>query len=124
VELRVDHLTLQIENGVTALVATDEAARFRLRRDLVRAVHRRLDVLLLDERTSSVEAVEGPPVVLVCAERMTGAGSLAGRVVLLEHGRVRFDGSLATFCTRLDGSRDDPGSALLRWRFAADLLPR
>ena len=119
-KLPLDDLTLTILPGVTALVAANETARTRLRRSLVGALHGRLDVLLLDERTSRVESVEGPPFVVVAGQRMRGVSTLADRVVVLERGGVRFAGSLAEFCTRPDGSQDDPESAFLRRLFAVD----
>ena len=46
------------------------------------------------------------------------------RVVMVEDEVVRFDGSLEAFCTRPDGTRDEPESAYLRRMFEADLLPQ
>ncbi|RNL77705.1 hypothetical protein [Nocardioides marmorisolisilvae] len=118
-KLCLDGLTLTINDGVTALVASDERGRRRLRRALVQSVHGRWDRLLLDERTSRVDAVEGPPLVMICAHRMRGVSRLADRVVMLEAAGVRFEGSLADFCTRPDGSSDEPEDAFLRRLFAA-----
>lgn len=119
-KLSVERQILTIPKGVTALVASEETARCRLRRALVQAVHGRLDAVLLDERTSRVESVAGPDYVLICGQRMRGVSQLADRVVMLERGGVRFAGTLEQFCTRRDGSTELPESAFLRWQFAAD----
>jgi len=46
------------------------------------------------------------------------------RVVMVEDEHVRFDGSLDVFCTRPDGTREEPEAAFLRRMFEADLLPQ
>ena len=99
---------------------------------LAQALVGRPDVLLLDEPTTGLDPEQRAavrallsdprwqaPITLVSSHLMEDVGVLADRVLMVDAGSVLFGGSLVEFCTRPDGSSDEPEAAFLRRLFGA-----
>ena len=75
--------------------------------------------LRCDDLTVTVEHDPSLPVLVVCATRSGDSRRRSETVVMVENARVRFNGTLAEFCTRPDGTTDDVEGAFLRRMFEA-----
>jgi ABC-2 type transport system ATP-binding protein len=119
-------LVAKADTTVTAL-----SAGMRARLQLARAVLHRPALLLLDEPTASVDPVAAPGLLdlvrelveddgaaaLISSHRLDEIPYLGGRVVLLDRGRVRHDGDVASLWTRW-------GRQELRIRFGDETTAR